>query len=561
MALAKLIVGGFKSLKDPVEIPLAPITLLFGPNSVGKSVVRDALTELRRRLAVERVNDRLGASLARLTGGAQSSSMAHQLPRDDELDELDSTSVLLGCEDEEFQNNGTTTMAAENEWSDLGRDLYWSLQGKTVKYTFVDTFGDWSVMHELTVDGVLLLSHLSTELDQELEDRPNLPNVVDGLGYPRLEGLGTLRLNRAHPIADEPRLRTLIDQLTAAATRMGPAWADRVVWMDGDVLHVRVESYRRLCQNWADPIGDGFRFGSDRPIEWSAINGSLGALCYTVNELIRQLEFSLEQELHIALVPGSRTLISEEMATANWFSGAFGIQDDSGGHTVAHYARWLGETSVDEGELPWVLKTEVRSRDDFVNDCLGAHLLAARRYKVKAEVSLREERMALPRDATWSTDPERTMKSTLFLLDQQGRALDFDQVGSGVSYVLPVLTALWGAGRSLIEQPELHLHPSAQCEMGDVIVRAFNRGRFSIVETHSEHLLLRILRRVRQTSEGKVEDRELQCQPEAIAVLYFSPQPDGSTQVHQLRVTRGGDFMDRWPDGFFEERSRELFDE
>jgi len=97
--------------------------------------------------------------------------------------------------------------------------------------------------------------------------------------------------------------------------------------------------------------------------------------------------------------------------------------------------------------------------------------------------------------------------------------------------------------------------------MGDVIVRAFNRGRFSIIETHSEHLLLRVLRRIRETSEGKVQDRELQCQPEAVAVLYFSPQQDGSAQVHQLRVTRGGDFMDRWPDGFFEERSRELFDE
>lgn len=169
--------------------------------------------------------------------------------------------------------------------------------------------------------------------------------------------------------------------------------------------------------------------------------------------------------------------------------------------------------------------------------------------------------MVLSRDATAYSDPEVSMQATLYLQDEQGRALSFNQVGSGISYVLPVLTALWGAERSLIEQPELHLHPAAQCEMGDAVIRAFNRGRFSIIETHSEHLLLRILRRIRQTSEQKVEDQELKCPPEAVVVLYFAPMADGTTQVNRLRVTRGGDFMDRWPDGFFEERSRELFDE
>ena len=118
-----------------------------------------------------------------------------------------------------------------------------------------------------------------------------------------------------------------------------------------------------------------------------------------------------------------------------------------------------------------------------------------------------------------------------------------------------------GAERSWIEQPELHLHPAAQCELGDVVIRAFHRGRFSIIETHSEHMLLRVLKRIRMTSEGKALDPELKCLPEAVSVLYFDPLPDGSTAIRQLRISRGGDFMDRWPAGFFEERDRELFDE
>jgi predicted ATPase len=126
---------------------------------------------------------------------------------------------------------------------------------------------------------------------------------------------------------------------------------------------------------------------------------------------------------------------------------------------------------------------------------------------------------------------------------------------------MPVLASLWHANMTWISQPELHLHPEAQCNMGDVLIRAFNRDRFSVTETHSEHLLLRMLRRIRQTSNGTCPDPELKCLPENVSVLYFEPTVDGCTRVRPLRVTRQGDFMDRWPSGFFEERGRELFDE
>lgn len=562
MALAKLIVGGFKSLKDPVEIPLAPITLLFGPNSAGKSVVRDALLELKRRLAVNTVrrviDDRLAASLARLY---DIDRMAHELGRADEADETTVTRVLLGCEDNDLADNGSTTMAAENEWTDLGRKLYFALQGRTVLYQFVDTAVDWTLAHELSVDGKLLMSHVSPELDESYGSWPELPEQRGSFGK-SLNTLGLLRLNLAHPIAGESRLQALIEHLFEAAASMGPAWLDRVVWKVDDVVHIRVEAYRRMCQDWADPAAGGIGYDTRRNKDFSLLSAPLDALCFTVNELVRQVEFSLQQNLQIAHVSGSRTVLSDEMTSADWFSpnSRVGVEQ----HTVAGYAMWLGQMSIDKDDLAWTVSDEERRKDDFVNDCLAAHLFAARQYSVEAAVTLREEKsvgMIVPRDANWSTDSEWSMKSTLFLRDEQGRALNFSQVGSGVSYVMPVLTALWGASRSLIEQPELHLHPAAQCEVGDVIVRAFNRGRFAIVETHSEHLLLRILRRIRQTCAGKVQDRELQCQPEAVVVLYFAPQSDGTTQVHQLRVTRGGDFMDRWPDGFFEERSGELFDE
>ena len=201
----------------------------------------------------------------------------------------------------------------------------------------------------------------------------------------------------------------------------------------------------------------------------------------------------------------------------------------------------------------------MKRTDDLVNDALAGELFPSRRYRVKPEVSRVRVEELVGRYPTEQTS--ESLKISLYLEDANGRALDFQDVGSGISYVLPVLAALWDSDRSWIEQPELHLHPAAQCTLGDVLIRALNRGRFSIIETHSEHLLLRVLRRIRQTHSGKVTDPELRCSPEAVSVLYFDPQEDGGTHVYPLRISRGGDFMDRWPSGFFEEREQEFFDE
>jgi predicted ATPase len=100
--------------------------------------------------------------------------------------------------------------------------------------------------------------------------------------------------------------------------------------------------------------------------------------------------------------------------------------------------------------------------------------------------------------------------------------------------------------------------------MGDVCIEAARRGDDAthFIETHSEHLLLRILKRVRQASAGRIASTDaLAVKPDDLAILYFDPQPDGSTKVKRIRVTDDGDFLDRWPRGFFEERGKELFDE
>lgn len=214
-------------------------------------------------------------------------------------------------------------------------------------------------------------------------------------------------------------------------------------------------------------------------------------------------------------------------------------------------------------------KEQIERRDDLitrVNRALSDHLFLDRGYQVHAAIDYAITADHMIRILEGGIDAFATTMSPaclarLFLEDSCGRRLDFSDVGSGIGYLMPVLVEAYDARDVIVEQPELHLHPALQAALGDVFLDAVNCGSSLIVETHSEHLILRVLRRIRQANSGVPIADELKITPEMLSVFYFDPKPDGSTQVYRLRVNAEGEFIDRWPHGFFEERDRELWDE
>jgi len=134
-------------------------------------------------------------------------------------------------------------------------------------------------------------------------------------------------------------------------------------------------------------------------------------------------------------------------------------------------------------------------------------------------------------------------------------------VGIGVSQVLPVLVSAYASKNKIIaiEQPEIHLHPGLQAELGDVFIESAmsENGNTFLLETHSEHLILRILRRIRDNNKG--ECNGVPITNKDVAVLYVAPDKNGS-KVINIPITEDGDFETDWPEGFFEEREKELFD-
>ena len=134
-------------------------------------------------------------------------------------------------------------------------------------------------------------------------------------------------------------------------------------------------------------------------------------------------------------------------------------------------------------------------------------------------------------------------------------------IGVGVSQLLPVVVAALDPGRpeiTAIEQPELHVHPRLQVELGDLFAEQAAGGRVFLIETHSEHLLLRIMRRMRETSAGVLPEGAPAVRPEDVSVLFV--EPDGpQTLIREMPLNERGELVKAWPGGFFEEDLKEIF--
>jgi len=122
-------------------------------------------------------------------------------------------------------------------------------------------------------------------------------------------------------------------------------------------------------------------------------------------------------------------------------------------------------------------------------------------------------------------------------------------VGMGVSQVLPTLVqAFYSPPGSVVwmEQPEIHLHPMAQANLADAFISAVQsyengvpRGTQLIVETHSEHFLTRLQRRV--------AERTLKADDVAV---YFVRHGDEQAEMDPLRLNMFGE-IENWPENFF----------
>jgi AAA15 family ATPase/GTPase len=142
--------------------------------------------------------------------------------------------------------------------------------------------------------------------------------------------------------------------------------------------------------------------------------------------------------------------------------------------------------------------------------------------------------------------------------------LSIRDIGTGISQILPIVVGVLHLDKNIIciEQPELHIHPAMQAEMADLFIEQLRssktrNSRSFVIETHSEHLMLRILRRIRNTKENEGCANN-PIFSDDVAVYYLLKDGNVTDAIH-IPITEDGDFLLPWPNGFFPERAKELF--
>ena len=121
---------------------------------------------------------------------------------------------------------------------------------------------------------------------------------------------------------------------------------------------------------------------------------------------------------------------------------------------------------------------------------------------------------------------------------RKGPKRNIVDVGFGVSQVLPMLIEVFRAQAPelfLFQQPEVHLHPSAQAALGTLFCEIAGGGKQILVETHSDYLLDRVRMEVRDGSLGLT--------PTDVSVLFFQRHGLG-VRIHSLRFDENGNVLD-----------------
>jgi len=574
--LQALRVGNFKAFADTQRIPLKPITLIFGPNSAGKSSFIHSLA-----LAHEAQFGREKRSLARL---------------DVHHTDVGGSAIDLGGF-RQYVHRGQ-----------LNKRVEW---GAELKVSALAADKDQRLAKLLaSVETVALNIALGIELDDQ--DRPRngaAPRVdaieVTGDGAELLRmssrraGQGSsLRLDRI--AGDHPVFRQVLKAIVESATtseEMRPedfeGANEAIAALLPDLL-IRVDQFFPTAVDL--PKAEGAELSPVSmlfPVSKGNRKEDIAQavrfyLPRTLNDLIKGLADTLSAELKQLQYLGPlrsfppRHLAFAEHEDANWYAGggyAWDVvrRDDAVREAVNG---WLGS---DKLKTPYKLVVRSLVAADQMKDPLAGGLEAiADDEDAMFLGSVDKDGFVMnhypPRDdarpffqdvdasaevlakAVESSDIDRIRE--LVLVDQRtSTVVTHRDVGIGISQVLPVLVMAYGSQGKLLamEQPEIHLHPALQAELADVFIEAAlgPRKNTFILETHSEHLILRLMRRMRETYQGK-RTGGLLVTPADVSVLYV--EPDGARSIiREMPLNELGELVKSWPGGFFEEGLREQF--
>ena len=545
-------IENFKGIRDRVRIELKPITLLFGPNSAGKSTILHALhyaREVFQRHNLDADQTAAGGRFVDL-GGFHNFVNNHNVGR----------SVLLRF-DMELDEEELET----HDWLDITE----------VQSASVEVAVAWSQLRQAP-----FVEHYAVTINGEL-----LAKIVSDFDQRRVE---LRKINYRHPALLESashafhpgqadffaELEELTRSLVPFDTIRNVTGEDRsAAQMDPvDFSVFGVKGLRDALPHWGDHLDlvllhepASFRVpvsekeGNVAKVLLYEARSILNSLLVGPGEIVRDWLQSFEYLGPIRETPPRDYRPPRFPDPSRWASGlaAWDRLHDKPGLARKVNAWLTGPDSLDVGYT-----VKVKSYKELPTDSPLLVLLHLGRAFEDIE------------DAKEMLDelPIKTMV-TLIAENTNIEVAPHD-VGVGISQLIPVVVLALDPDASLtaVEQPELHVHPAIQARLGDLFIQQITAdpARRFLLETHSEHLLLRLLRRIRETTEGDLPPDHPGLTSEQVSVVYVElggeedgakeiGQPDVPVRVRSLRIDETGEFLDQWPHGFFEERAKELF--
>jgi len=543
MSITAITIENFKAIKEPVRIELKPITLLFGPNSAGKSTIIQALHYAREIFERQNLNpDRtlLGGETIDL-GGFESLVHGHnlnlpiRLKFELDLSHEDLPRYLEGYEDLgliDWQQSELWDVPtrAQNAWTQI--EVCWNTLLEKPLLT----------SYQIGINGFHLAKITTTEDGKQicLQDINPFNPIFLNNSSPEEATENAIKLIKGE-IHDDTDIGCILMSFLHLFNI-----SEGVVGITKNII---LKDQGSILPNW----GVTLKFNENIWSEESKFEEQgnfvqlFSSLITGPGELIRDGLKKLCYVGPLREVPKRNHQPSTTPDESRWSNGLaaydtlFFAEDDF----IAEVNEWLTQ----EERLATGYGVKVKQYRELETDNPLALAVLNDRL-LDEDIDFKETLLALP------------IKRRLLIHDESKNIeLAPQDIGVGVSQVLPVVVAALHrkTGFVMIEQPELHIHPAIQVALGDLFIERVRNAQdlIFILETHSEHLMLRLLRRIRETNEKTVPENK-SLSPAELSI-YFIEQGDEGISCKPIRVDQEGDFIDRWPKGFFNERVKELY--
>ena len=615
--ITSITISNFKGISKAVTIPLRPITLLFGANSAGKSTILQALHYARELLERNNANpdQTLCGGEAIEMGGFRNLVHKHDLeqeiririeitPTDDGVPTLEE---LMEITDQESGlehlniNSQVRTVALEfaARW-DYGREQGWFsecryfLNGVAIvtisqsKPDALPVLAEINYFHHslLTLDESL--EELKKLTEQELSRcRSQIAPILESLLNIKITGAPTLgfdvhrsdsgALVVAHDeVVSKQTITRLLHNLpgifcTQSSVELLPTsrmLIDRAVKEFQEKEHAILKGcgfYPMVQLN--SQVSPAPSLLVALPFEPSALGDEQQHYWPTINQIVLGITALVSDHLEsfryigpIRAIPDRDHKSPQVEEPARWASG-LGAWDlllrhydrvrGKGDSFVEEVSKWF----EDKDRLALGYRIAVTGLRAVAEDSLLMnHLkLLQTQYDERSQHDFRENVLTPLQGAPQI--PRIRIVDT-----RTGTEVGPKDIGIGVAQSLPIVVGALDSGSPFlaVEQPELHLHPYAQARLGDLFVTQSKQDRLFLIETHSETLMLRIFRRIRETKRNKLPRPELEISKDDVALLFVSAGESG-TRITTIRLDDQGKFVDPVPGGFFEEGFEELF--